>query len=96
MSVTVAEGAGITVKLLALVPLPPGAATMMGPVVAPAGTTAVICPAETTAKLAAAAPLKLTAEASARSAPLMATAVPTRPDIGGLLPMKAGNTSLDF
>jgi len=35
-------GAAATVKSLALVPVPPGVVTAMGPVVAPAGTVAVI------------------------------------------------------
>ena len=33
-------GAGITVKLLVLVAVPPGVVTLSGPVVAPAGTVA--------------------------------------------------------
>ena len=33
-------GAGMTVKLVALVAVPPGVATLTGPVVAPAGTVA--------------------------------------------------------
>ena len=33
-------GAGMTVKLLALVAAPPGVVTLSGPVVAPAGTVA--------------------------------------------------------
>jgi hypothetical protein len=33
-------GAGMTVKLLALVVVPPGVVTLTGPVVAPAGTVA--------------------------------------------------------
>ena len=33
-------GAGMTVKLLALVAVPPGVVTLSGPVVAPAGTVA--------------------------------------------------------
>ena len=33
-------GAGMTVKLVALVPVPPGVVTLSAPVVAPAGTVA--------------------------------------------------------
>ena len=33
-------GAGMTVKLLALLAVPPGVVTLIGPVVAPAGTVA--------------------------------------------------------
>jgi hypothetical protein len=36
----VIAGAGMTVKLLALVAVPPGVVTLSGPVVAPAGTVA--------------------------------------------------------
>jgi hypothetical protein len=36
----VIAGAGITVKLLVLVAVPPGVVTLNGPVVAPAGTVA--------------------------------------------------------
>ena len=36
----VTVGAGTTVKLLALVAVPPGVVTLTGPVVAPAGTVA--------------------------------------------------------
>ena len=39
----VMAGAGMTVKLAALVPVPPGVVTAIGPLVAPAGTVAVIC-----------------------------------------------------
>ena len=41
-------GAGITVKLPGLVAVPPGVVTLMVPVVAPAGTVAVIWVAEST------------------------------------------------
>ena len=36
----VTVGAGMTVKLVALVAVPPGVVTLRGPVVAPAGTVA--------------------------------------------------------
>src|SRR5262245_33554519 len=52
-------GEPITVKLLALVAVPPGVVTEIGPVVAPVGTVAVICVAESTVKLAF-VPLNLT------------------------------------
>jgi hypothetical protein len=39
---SVIAGAGITVKLVTLVAMPPGAVTAIGPVVAPKGTVAVI------------------------------------------------------
>ena len=37
------EGGGITVKLSELVPVPPGVMTEICPVLAPAGTVALIC-----------------------------------------------------
>src|SRR6266849_3320683 len=53
-------GAGITVKLAALWPVPLVVVTLMGPVVAPAGTEAVICDEEFTVGLEEAVPLKAT------------------------------------
>lgn len=44
-------GVVVTVKLPLDVALPPGVVTVMGPFVAPCGTTAVSCVAETTVKL---------------------------------------------
>jgi hypothetical protein len=44
----VTVGGGITVKLLELAAVPPGVITEMGPLVAPAGTVAVICVSELT------------------------------------------------
>src|SRR5204862_4002981 len=59
-------GGLITVKLAALLAVPPGVVTLIGPLVAPAGTVVVIAVAELTVKLAltllnstAVAPLKL-------------------------------------
>src|SRR5438128_4957094 len=49
-----AEGATVTVKLVALVAVPPGVVTLIGPVVAPLGTAAAICVAAWTATEAAA------------------------------------------
>ena len=42
----VSVGAGMTVKLPALVTVPPGVVTLTVPVVAPVGTVAVICESE--------------------------------------------------
>src|SRR5207302_294904 len=54
----------VTVKLLALVAVPPGVVTLIGPVVAPLGTVADIVVAELTEKFAL-VPLKVTAVAPA-------------------------------
>jgi hypothetical protein len=74
-------GAKTTVKLLALVAVPPGVVTAIGPVVAPAGTVAVIWVEELTVKLAL-VPLNLTEVAPARLVPAITTLVPTGPLVG--------------
>jgi hypothetical protein len=74
-------GAGMTVKLEALVAVPPGVVTLMGPVVAPAGTVAVIWVAESTANEAE-APLKRAAVAPVKAVPVTVTFVPTGPLAG--------------
>jgi hypothetical protein len=71
-----------TVKLLALVAVPPGVVTEIGPLVAPLGTVAVICVEEFTLKLAAAVPLNPTPLAPARFVPRIATIVPDGPFVG--------------
>jgi hypothetical protein len=76
-------GAGtVTVKSDALVAVPPGVVTAIGPVVAPTGTVAVACVAEVTENDVALVPWKVTAEAPLRSVPVIATLVPTGP-LGG-------------
>jgi hypothetical protein len=67
--------------LLALVAIPPGAVTAIGPVVAPTGTVAVIFVDELTTKVAA-VPLKLTAVAPVKLLPLMVTELPIWPLLG--------------
>jgi hypothetical protein len=67
---------GATRKLAALVAVPPGVVTAIGPLVAPAGTIAVIWPAESTVKPAC-LPLNFTAVAPVKLVPLTTTAVPT-------------------
>src|SRR5256712_8816342 len=74
-------GLAVTVKLPALVPVPPGVVTLIVPVVAPAGTVAWIAVAELTAKPAL-TPLKATAVAPVKFVPLIATLVPTAPLVG--------------
>ena len=72
---------GVTVKSVALETAPPGVVTAIFPVVAPAGTVAVILVVELSEK-AAATPLKVTAEVLLKVLPLMTTLVPTRPEVG--------------
>ena len=74
-------GASVTVKLAALAAVPPQVVTLIGPLRAPAGTAAVICTALSTEKLAA-VPLKRTAVAPMKPAPMMVTEVPTGPAAG--------------
>jgi hypothetical protein len=71
----------VTVKLVALVAVPPGVVTLMGPVVAPAGTVAVICVFESTVK-AAFVLLNVTADAPKKLVPVMSTAEPSGPLVG--------------
>ena len=61
-----------------LVAVPPGVVTAIGPVVARAGTVAVILVSETTVKVACVL-LNLTAEAPVKLVPMMVTDVPTVP-----------------
>jgi hypothetical protein len=69
---------GATVKLVALVAVPPGVVTLIGPVVAFAGTAAVICVLLLTMNVAA-SPLNLTAVAPVKVAPVIVTLVPGAP-----------------
>src|SRR5438046_2660309 len=92
--VTVGGVVSPTVKLPALLAVPPGVVTLIGPLVAPAGTVAVIAVAEPTVKLAL-VPLNSTALAPVKLVPLMVTLVPTGPlrgvkleIVGGLMTVK--------
>ena len=85
----VGGGGGIvTLKLALLVALPVGVVTVIGPVVAPAGTVALICVLPPTVKLAF-VPLKVTFDAFWNHCPLIVTVVPTRPLVG-LKPLMTG------
>ena len=77
----VTVGAAITMKLVVLVPLPPGFVTAMLPLVAPLGTVAVIRVLLTTLKFAA-VPWKVTLVAPVKPLPLMVTPAPTGPEAG--------------
>jgi hypothetical protein len=75
-------GATSTVKLPALMPVPPGLVTETGPVVVPAATVAVIWRSESIVKPAAEVPLKATAVAPVNSLPEITTSLPTGPEVG--------------
>ena len=67
-----------TVKFAALTPVPPGATTLIGPVVALVGTTAVSCELFPRVK-AAFTPLNCTEVAFVKLPPLIVTEIPTTP-----------------
>jgi len=77
------------------VAVPAGLVTVMGPVVAPAGTVAVICVALLTVKVAA-TPLKRTSVVPVKFVPVMVTEVPTGPDVGEKLVMVGGRKTTKF
>src|SRR5690349_12243275 len=81
------ESPGVTVKLAALVPVPPGVVTEMGPVDAAGGTTAVSFVSVPRPTMVAAAPLNRTAVALVNPDPLIVTWVPMVPDVGVKLEM---------
>ena len=74
-------GAGIKVKVPALVAVPPGVVTIMAPVV-PFATTAVTVVAFTTVNELAAAPPMLTDEAPVKLLPVMVIVAPVAPVVG--------------
>ena|SRR5215470_12641277 len=78
------EPRSVTTKLLPLAAVPPGVVTATRPVVAPAGTVAVIFDDELITKVAL-VPLKVTAVAPVKLLPLIVTLVPTGPLIGDKL-----------
>ena len=80
--VIVGDPVGVTVKLPVLVAVPPGVVTLIRPVIAPDGTTAVICVGELTVKLVALVFLNFTTVAPVKFVPVMTTDVPTGPDVG--------------
>jgi hypothetical protein len=85
-----AKGAVVTVKLDALVAVPSSVVTTMGPVIAPAGTVAVIVPELLTVNVAALPPNE-TAVAPVKFVPVIVTPVPTAP-IAGAKEVMAGVT----
>src|SRR5947207_9752636 len=87
--VTVGGVVSPTVKLAALLAVPPGVVTLIGPLVAPAGTVVVIAVAEFTVKLALTL-LNSTAVAPLKLVPLIVTLVPTGPLLGVKLVIVGG------
>jgi hypothetical protein len=84
-----------TVKLLALVAVPPEVVTLIGPVVDPVGTVAEIAVAELTVKVAL-VPLNRTAVAPVKFVPLIVTLVPTGPLVGVKLVIVGGGVPVEF
>ena len=76
------DGGGITVKLPELVAVPPGVMTEICPVLAPAGTVAVICSSEMTVSPVRSVPFRVTAVAHVKPVPPIVTSVPTGPEAG--------------
>ncbi len=72
----------VTVKVPELVAVPPGAVTLIFPVVAPEGTVTVILLPELTVKVVALVPLNFTEVAPVKFEPLIVTDVPTGPLFG--------------
>lgn len=72
---------GATVKLVELVSVPPGVVTLMVPVVAVAGTVAVIWVLESTVKPAV-VPLNFTEVAPVKPVPVIVTLIPVAPLVG--------------
>jgi hypothetical protein len=81
-----------TVKLVALVAVPLGVVTLMGPVLAPAGTLTVSWVSELTTKPGASAPLKRTAVVPVKLTPVIVTGTLCPPLVGEKLLMAGDNT----
>lgn len=83
------------VKLPVLELVPPGPSTVIGPVDAPAGTTAPMVVLLVTTKLAAGVPLNRTAVALVKLTPVMVTFVPGKPCVGAKLVTAGGAKKTD-
>ncbi len=80
-------------KAVALLAVPPGVVTAMGPVLTPAGAVAVIWESALTLNEAALMPLNVTEVAPAKCSPVTVTTVPALPLAGVKLVMAgAGST----
>jgi hypothetical protein len=87
-------GGFTTVNAPLLVAVPAGVVTLIGPVVARAGTVAWIAVSEVTAKLAP-RPLNATAVAPVKLVPLMVTLVPTGPLVGAKIVIVGGLSTVN-
>ena len=83
-----------TVKIAELVPVPAALVTLMGPVVAPAGTVTVICVDEFKVKLDADTPLNFTEVAPVKFVPVIMTLFPTPVDVGVKLETVGGKITV--
>ena len=95
VTLVIVGGFAVTLKLLALVAVPPGVVTRTGPVVAPIGTVAWIAVSEVTLKLAL-LPLNVTAVAPVKFVPLIITLAPTGPLAGVTLVIVGGGLFTPF
>src|SRR5256885_15710267 len=68
---------GLTRRSVALVPVPRGLATAIGPVDAPFGTVAVSCMSDWTAKVVAGTPSNVTLVVPTKPEPVTVTVLPT-------------------
>ena len=80
--VIVGEPAAVTVKFATLLAVPPDVVTLILPVIAPVGTTAVICVAEFTVNVVALVFLNFTSVAPVKFVPVITTEVPPGPLFG--------------
>ncbi len=87
-------GAGIAVKVAALVAVPPAVVTVIEPVTAPVGTVAVIWVAESITKVVAAVPPNFTDVAPVKFVPVMTTNVPGPPVVGVKLVIVGAGTTV--
>jgi hypothetical protein len=72
----------VTLKLVALPTLPPGVTRLIAPVIAPAGTVAVILVSESTVKVAFFPQAKTTSVAPVKDSPAITTVAPSEPLVG--------------
>jgi hypothetical protein len=86
-------GAGITVKLKLLVPVPKGLVTAIGPLVAPTGTVVVIVVSFTTVNIGCTVPLNVTLLAPVNKVPRIVTGIPIAAAVGFTEVMVGGAVS---
>ena len=92
----VMDGAGMTVKFVALLAVPPGVMMESLPLLAPLGTDAVMEVALTTVNVIAAVPLNLTAVTPVKLLPVIETLCPMGPLAGVKEVMDGAGTTVKF